>query len=300
MEFLVAAYTDKGIQKPDNQDSLCVRRVQMHDGGEMIFAMLCDGMGGLNRGELASAEVIRAFADWFDRNLPVLPALCRDGFQEIRRQWTELVTQLHWRLLHYAEENRTAMGTTMAGMLTFGKRYLLISVGDSRVYECQRQLRQLTEDQSLVAREVAKGRITPEQARHHPQRNVLLQCLGTGQSVTPAFVEGEVMSGALYLLCSDGLVHELAPEEMEDALLPVKNGEKQRLTETLMGMTELCKQREEMDNITAILIRSAESAVRPKKKKGLLFGRKKKDEADGPVLVETAQITHTEERIAAV
>lgn len=305
MEYTIAAYTDVGIQKESNQDSFCVRRAAVPGGGELLMAVVCDGMGGLQKGEVASAAAVRTFGGWFDGNLDRLPALCGRGFEPVRHQWEDLIRDLHSRLLAYARDRRVQLGTTLTAFLACGSRYLTVNVGDSRIYENQRQLRQLTQDQSLVAREIASGRITGEEARHHPQRNVLLQCLGAGAAVTPVFTEGTLLSGAVYLLCSDGFVHELSPAELGEALLPLRLGTREAMTETLTGLTETCKRRGETDNITAVLVKTRESGIAPAAPAGLrgLLGRLRGPKEPGvtaplgAALLETAQIVHTTEEL---
>lgn len=304
MEYTIAAYTDTGIQKASNQDSLCIRRAALPRGGEVVLAVVCDGMGGLQRGELASAEGVRRLGDWFDRRLPQLGTLHGGDFGWVQREWIGLFEGLHRQLLNYSAAHQVQLGTTLAAFLACGDRFLIVSIGDSRVYERWNRLRQLTQDQSLVAREVANGRITPEQARRHPQRNVLLQCLGAGDTVVPAFGQGLVHSGALYLLCTDGLVHELSPEELEGTLAPLQLRGKERMTEALTCLTELCKDRGETDNITAVLISAEESQQDPSTRGlgGLLrrlpvHHRGTDQETPGPLLLETAQVVHTQERL---
>lgn len=175
MEYLVAAYTDTGIKKETNQDSICVRRAAVTGIGETILAVVCDGMGGLKKGEVASAAAVNAFGRWFDTNLSNLPMLCSTDFSQIRHHWRRLIEGLHQDLLRYSAKAGVQLGTTAAAFFAYGDRYLLMNIGDSRIYERKKALRQLTQDQSLVAREVAAGRITEDESRHHPQRNILLQ-----------------------------------------------------------------------------------------------------------------------------
>lgn len=301
MEYMIAAYTDTGIQKETNQDSICVRRAMVPEVGEVALAVVCDGMGGLKKGEVASAAAVSAFGSWFDRSLPLLVPLCGCDFSKVRQQWVSLLSELHEDLKAYAAQTGSSLGTTVAAMLTYGDRYLCANVGDSRVYERKKILRQLTQDHSLVAREVAAGRITEEESRHHPQRNVLLQCLGAGNEISPSFIEGRVQHDALYLLCSDGLVHELYSEELRDRLDPAWLNSKSALTDALSGMTELCKRRGETDNISAILLKTSESSYVPDQK-GIkkLLRRLHPVSAEAPkqaYILETAQIIHTQEVI---
>ncbi len=303
MEFLVAAYTDTGIQKETNQDSICVRRAAVPGAGEVVMAVVCDGMGGLKKGEVASAAGVNAFGAWFDKNLAGLPAICGTDFSLVQRQWTELLVGLHGDLLRYAAGNRVQLGTTVTAILTYQDRYMTVNIGDSRIYERKKVLRQLTQDQSLVAREISLGRITEEESRHHPQRNILLQCLGSGDRVSPVFTEGKLQNDALYLLCSDGLVHEVSPEELSDRLQAVYLNSKDSMTAALHETAELCKSRGETDNITAVLIKAHESGYMEPKKSGVkkLWQKLHQDPQGNKIvtafLIETAQITHTQEAI---
>ena len=295
MEYLVTAYTDKGTRRSTNQDSLCVRRARDRGGGEILLAVVSDGMGGLSCGEVASAACVRRFAAWFDANLPLLPDLCGNRFALVRAQWGEMIASLHEELRDRAEESGSQMGATVTAIFACGGRYLTVNVGDSRIYERRQSLRQLTRDQSLVAREIERGRITEGQARRHPQRNILLQCLGVGEPPEPAFTEAAVEGGALYLLCSDGFCHEIPPEEMEELLFPERLPDKEAMTRRLTEMTELCKARGENDNITAVLFAARETAVKKEPLLRRLFG--KQDEEEGVTLLETALIVHTEDFI---
>lgn len=302
MEYMVAAYTDTGLQKETNQDSICIRRAEIPGVGEVIMAVVCDGMGGLQKGEVASAACVKAFGKWFDHNLPGMQGICENGFQMVRSQWTQMLAEVHQDLIAYAARTHTQLGTTVAAILTYADRYLVVNIGDSRVYERKQTLRQLTQDHSLVAREIAVGRITEEESRHHPQRNVLLQCLGAGESAVPAFYEGKVQGDALYLLCSDGLVHEVSSTEMEDLLQSTYLPSKDSLSEVLTRITELCKERGETDNITSILIKSNESNYVPSNKggwKGFLrkLGRSGTQEKEPAILLETALFIHAEEPV---
>lgn len=302
MEYLVAAYTDTGTQKETNQDSICVRRAAVPDAGEAIMAIVCDGMGGLKKGEVASAAGINAFGAWFDQNLHSLPALCGTDFSLVQRQWTALIEELHQSLQQYAAKCGVQLGTTITAFFAYEDRYLTMNIGDSRIYERKNALCQLTQDQSLVAREIAAGRITEEESRHHPQRNILLQCLGTGNRVTPVFTTGKVRNDALYLLCSDGLLHELSPEELAERFQAVYLNSKDAMTNALREATELCISRGETDNITSVLIKTWESGYIKPKKFGIDQLRRvlhltQVGEEQTVTLLETAQVTHTQEAI---
>lgn len=302
MNYTVAAYTDIGIQKPTNQDSICVRRAAIPDGGETVLAVVCDGMGGLKKGEVASAAVVNAFGKWFDENLSRLPLLCGSTFMPLRHQWEVLIDTLHQTMRRYSAENSVQLGTTVSAFFAYTDHYLTMTVGDSRIYERNNALKQLTQDQSLVAREVAAGRISEEESRHHPQRNVLLQCIGTGcEHIVPVFTEGRVRDNTIYLLCTDGFVHEPSHTELENVFQPLSLNSKEAITNALYQITELCKNRGETDNITAVLLKANESLTEKTIHNGFfrLFqtSRIQKKPVEKPTLQETAQIVHTSEEI---
>ncbi len=300
MEYIVTAYTDTGNHKNSNQDALCVRRALVPNIGEILMAVICDGMGGLQKGEFASAVCVHEFGNWFDHVFQDLPKICSDGFERIRREWIELLSAAHQKLLNFAELNQTTLGTTISVFFTFKDQYIAVSIGDSRIYEKNQKLTRITYDQSLVALEVARGRITEEEAKHHPQKNVLLQCIGAGESVTPIFYTGIVKGNTFYVLCTDGFIHELSDDEINNILSPLTLNTKGQMSETLRNMVDLCKERGEPDDITAILIKTKESTIghrkciSPKDAIKRIVDRNKKQDDCSVKLIETAQIVHAD------
>lgn len=252
MKFQCAYYTDKGIRKAVNEDSLLIR-VASTNRGEVMLAVVCDGMGGLNRGELASSTLVQSFSDWFDDRLPGLiengfdPVTLRSGIEfEIRRQSKNME--------EYARRNGIRMGTTITLLLVFENRCMVANVGDSRIYEVDEGICQITKDQSLVQREVETGLLTVQQAAVDPRRNILLQCVGETSNLSPAIEEKTLTSGAVYLLCSDGFCHELAPEELHSAVRSAAGKGEKVMTKTLEKLTKKAMERGETDNITVVAV----------------------------------------------
>ncbi len=252
MRFIATADTDIGNAREANQDSLLVRHAET-PAGEVLLCVVCDGMGGLSKGELASATVVRAFSDWFDRELSA-----RGGAFDLRStaaQWEAALDNANRTLSMYGEKHQIHLGTTFSGILFVGGRYLLCHVGDSRIYHIDRHVRQLTEDQTLVGREVRAGRLTKEQARHDARRSVLLQCVGASASVKPQMIAGKAKAG-VYLLCSDGLCHETTAREMSEALAPDALRDRRAMHGSARRLIDLVKSRGETDNISALLVRA--------------------------------------------
>lgn len=250
----MSAYSDIGIRKETNQDSVLVEVAQA-DHGEIAFAMVCDGMGGLDKGELASATVTKAFAQWFQYDFP---QMLKNGFSEeqLEQRWREIIYAQNNRIDAYGRSLGISLGTTAVGILIYADRYYIINVGDSRVYLLDKKLTQLTKDQSFIQREIDAGRMTPEEARIDSRRNMLLQCVGASDYIEPDFFSGDVKSNEVYMLCSDGFRHIITEDEIYEYLKPDSLITEKDMLENSTYLTELNKHRKEDDNISVALIKT--------------------------------------------
>ncbi len=251
MRFTATADTDIGISKNTNQDSILIKHGNT-DEGEVLMAIVCDGMGGLAKGELASATVIQAFSKWFDEELPF--ELLNVDMHVIGGKWAMLLKDLNARILEYGRRNDCSLGTTFSGILFVGDEYVIVHVGDSRVYQSKSAMKQLTTDQTFVAREISRGNMTPEQAKVDKRRNLLLQCVGASRTVDPEIIYGKTERG-VYMLCSDGFRHEITEKEMYESLNPINFMNKQAMHSNARYLIEQVKARRERDNISVILVK---------------------------------------------
>ena len=253
MEFVTAHYTDAGRIKKVNQDSYALKVVKTPK-GKVAFCVVCDGMGGLSKGELASKEVTLAFCEWFEEKL--IPMLKTNSFSEymLRRQWSQVVELENQRLMQYSRANKLAMGTTATAILIYEDKYYGIHVGDSRIYMITRDVDILTTDHTLVASEVETGRITKEEAKVDPRRSVLLQCIGASNVVQPEFIMGELTENSTFVLCSDGFTHEITDTEVFDNFAPSHVVDREKLSESCVDLTRLAMSRGERDNISVAVI----------------------------------------------
>ena len=254
MNFIISANTDIGLTKSTNQDSLTTMVINTPL-GRMAFAVLCDGMGGLDKGEVASASVINAFRNWAANDLP---NLCNQPLEDavIRSQWEAIVTQQNLAIKTYGARQGVKLGTTAVVMLLTQTRFYVLNVGDSRAYVLTDHLQQLTNDQTFVAREVAMGHMTQEEAEQDERRSVLLQCVGASDDVYPDMFFGDVQGNAVYMLCSDGFRHEITPDEIYAQLQPSVLFDEHTMQQHTINLIELNKQRQERDNISALLVRT--------------------------------------------
>lgn len=253
MRFIATADTDIGISKDTNQDSVLIKHATV-DGEEILLAVVCDGMGGLSKGELASATVIRAFSKWFDEELPF--ELQNVDLQVIGSKWSLLLKELNAQILEYSKSHGIeGVGTTFSGILFIGDQYVIGHVGDTRVYHIGASLTQLTTDQTFVAREISRGTMTLEQAKTDKRRNLLLQCVGASRVVEPQIICGKTEKGA-YMLCSDGFRHEITEGEIYESLNPINLMNKDAMHNNAKYLIEQVKNRGEKDNISVLLIKA--------------------------------------------
>jgi serine/threonine protein phosphatase PrpC len=250
MQYIAGYCTETGTVKKINQDSLCVLQAKT-EAGQCILAVVCDGMGGLSKGELASATVVRRFTDWFQNELPEM----LEDIEEIKQSLSRLIEEQNRKILEYGHREGIQLGTTASALLIVPDgRYIIVHVGDTRVYEIGNEILQLTEDQTFVNREVKRGNMSKEQAARDKKRNVLLQCIGVADGVEPELVAGITKPGNAYLLCSDGFRHELSDKEIFDNIVRMQMKETGAIAKMLSGLVHLNEERGEKDNISAILI----------------------------------------------
>lgn len=253
MDFVTAAYTDVGIKKDTNQDAVLIQTADT-DLGPALIVSVCDGMGGLAKGEVAGAAMARAASEWFEQQFPTILYQGMDA-AVLCESWRELINRTNQKIADYGRQYHTALGTTTATILMAGGKYYIMNVGDSRVYLLTDNLYQITKDQTYVQQQVDLGLMTYEQSLVDPQRSVLLQCIGASPTVVPDFAMGDIAPGQRYLVCCDGFRHVVTPQEIYQALGPQSGASEEEMRRNLQALTELNKQRQETDNITAALIR---------------------------------------------
>lgn len=253
MNYTVAAETDIGILKKVNQDSICIKNARTKQ-GKAALVMVCDGMGGLSKGELASAEVVRSFSDWFDYELAyeLENWSWRDAGQSILNR----LRSLNSRIIGYGQRNGVQLGTTATGIIAVNNQMMTFHIGDSRIYKLSYRIKQLTEDHTFVNREIKNGNMTSEQAKRDPRRNALTQCIGVSGDITPEIKFGTIESGTNYLICSDGFRHVITEEEIFGGLSPKLVTTGSSMKAKLRELIETVKSRKEQDNISAVMFRA--------------------------------------------
>lgn len=254
MTFLTAHHTDVGIVKDTNQDALLIRTATSSS-GEIGFFVVCDGMGGLSSGEIASSTVIQMMNTWFDNELPNLLRQAEQLDELLIASLNDKIHEANQRILSYGRAKGIQLGTTITALLIIDEKYYTFQIGDSRAYIVGDALTQLTVDQTFIAREIAHGNLTKEEAKNHPNRSVLLQCVGASPEIEVVVSSGFVQSNLMFLLCTDGFYHEISEGEIIEQMHPSILSSEQQMESTIINLIELVKRRHEVDNISAVLVK---------------------------------------------
>ena len=268
MDYRICISTDKGIVKEVNQDAAMVKVASTKTHGRILFGVMCDGMGGLSCGEVASSKAVKKFENWFLTQLPGAfssanatekldePEPKEDCLDVIAREWNILAQDINDELIAYGRENAMNLGTTAVCFLVMAGEYLIMNIGDSRAYLINEAgVTLLTHDQSVVQSMIDRGIMTQEQAQHSHQKNVLLQCLGVSDSVAPQMVRGRIEGPSSVVLCSDGFWRKLEGDELKNIAKPENCADEPSMKCYLDKLVEQLKYRGETDNITALELR---------------------------------------------
>lgn len=207
IEFRCAARSDVGLVRSNNQDS-------GYAGPNLL--VLADGMGGPAGGDIASsvaiAHLVPLDSDSYpaDKMLPLLREALMDAHDELSDRSRR-------------DKDLEGLGTTCIAVMRSGNKLAMVHIGDSRAYVLRGEaLTQVTTDHSFVQYLVESGQITPEEAEHHPNKNVVLRVLGDSQAdVTPDETIREAVVGDRWLLCSDGLSGVVSPETLGAVLAEI-------------------------------------------------------------------------------
>lgn len=252
LHLTVGSMTDIG-GRANNEDAVLVQPLPpAPDGaGAGYLLAVADGMGGYERGEVASKLAIDLVKDLFARDQPADVALALK--QAYRRANEAIYAQSE------ADPESGPMGTTLVCAVIRGKYVTIANVGDSRAYLLRaNQVTQVTQDHSLVAEQVQQGQLEEAEARTSPRRNILTQALGTRDTLDkrmPSIYELALLPEDRLLLCTDGFYDVLTTSDYLDAL---KGDDADAAAKSL---TSLAVERQTTDNVSAIVVAVSPSAT---------------------------------------
>jgi serine/threonine protein phosphatase PrpC len=235
-----AAISDRGLseKRPLNEDSF------LSDPERRIFAV-ADGVGGAQAGEVASKTAVEVLDEAFRHQV--------DG-ADIEDLMEIAIQRANSSIFQMAHDSPklSAMATTVVALHLNGHVATIGHVGDSRLYRLSpdSSLHRETADHSVVEEEVRAGRMTAEQAAHHPSRNVISRALGAESGVEVDMKTIEVEDGTAFLLCSDGITRHIPDSEIRDLLVSTPD-----IEAICAEMKRRCYERGAEDNLTAVIVR---------------------------------------------
>ena len=229
--------SDAGLRRPNNEDALAID-------ADRGFLAVADGMGGAASGEVASQIFVDTTREIFSAH----GSESDEGVSALVQQCFLLANE---RIFNLAKENadRHGMGCTAELLAFHDGVYMLGHVGDSRTYLFRDgTLRQITKDHSLIQEQIDRGLMTPEEARSHALRHVIVRAVGVNDELAVDLIRGEGRPGDIFLLCSDGLPDMVADQRIQELLaLPVG------LDEKADSLIEAAKAAGGHDNVTVAL-----------------------------------------------
>ncbi len=234
--------SDIGLVRTQNQDDCRFGVISP----SCAWAVVCDGMGGANGGNIASAKAVEFISQEIEK------MYSEDlSKSELSTLMTEIVSQANRVIFEMSQEDveLTGMGTTCEFVLVKDTTVHVVHVGDSRTYAIRGgKIKQLTEDHSVVQEMVRRGEITSEQAQNHPNKNFITRALGIKPSVHLDYIETNFIYGDVLLVCTDGFSNCVTTGDMVK-ICHENRGE--GLTDTLV---EKAKEGGGTDNITVAVV----------------------------------------------
>jgi len=254
VELDIGRRTDIGRRREHNEDCLAIyHHPEFEDeaGSRGTLLIVADGMGGYAAGEIASRTAVEAILNAYYGNLS----------DDVTQGLTRAVRDANRAVLDEAnrDADRAGMGTTLALAVVWSGHLAVANVGDSRVYLIRDgRIAQISRDHSWIAELLAVGKITPEEARHHPMRNVVTRSLGGRPDLDiEVYPPLKLRRGDIVLVCSDGLWGMVSAEQM---LQIVESHSAQAAADALVAAANDAGGH---DNITAIVCRVVNADVEP-------------------------------------
>ena len=204
----IVAKTDKGNVRDSNQDAYAVGEFS----DEVVWSVVCDGMGGAAGGNIASALAVKVIGDKIN-------ASYRNQMRDssIKNMLDSALTAANIEVFDFAEAqpDLRGMGTTVVCAIVRDNQAYIVHAGDSRAYVINNgNIRQITTDHSMVQDLLLRGKITPEEAEHHPNKNIITRAVGVNKAIEIDFEQIDLEDDDTLLICTDGLSNYVSNDEM--------------------------------------------------------------------------------------
>ena len=247
----VASLSHPGMVRMHNEDSVFVD-------GESGLALLADGMGGYNAGEVASGIAVNVISHGLLQELQSGRELNKvdstSGLSHAALLLQQQIALANKGIYEAAQERPecAGMGTTLVALVFFENRVSIGHIGDSRCYRLRvDKFEQLTHDHSLLQEQIDSGMLTPEQAKYSLNKNLVTRALGIEAVVPADLAEYRVEAEDVYMLCSDGLTDMVEPEAVREIIAAKRSD----LAEAAADLIDAANQNGGRDNVSVVLVR---------------------------------------------
>ena len=238
----ISAKTDVGKVRSSNQDSYAAGDLT----SEVSWAVVCDGMGGANGGNIASEAAVRVISDKLKSGYHI--GMNDNSIKHLLVSAVEAANITLYTMARGNEELQ-GMGTTVVIAVRNSDTLYLANVGDSRIYVVSDSgIVQITTDHSVVQLMIDKGEISPEEAKDHPKKNVITRALGVDPEVRIDYSQEQLNDGDIVLLCTDGLTNYVDDEDIFEVC---KNEDRYNIADKLV---HLANENGGGDNITVVTV----------------------------------------------
>lgn len=255
--FDIGAASLIGRKRRVNQDKLLVKIGEEPEFGEFGLFAVADGMGGLSAGEKASSLCVEELNNWWTEDLfklLVLEISTEKKIKQISEKLENEFYRINEKLISFGNVIGKKIGTTLSVVLIYHGFYIIKHIGDSRAYFVgDEDIKLLTTDHSWVGEQVRRGIITDEEARFHPDKNILTQCIGVRNDIEINASSGELGKDDALILCSDGFYNVIQDSEIQKYLKTYKKHKKpaQKLVEEYI---DLINRRDGQDDASVIVL----------------------------------------------
>ncbi len=205
--------SDIGLKRKSNQDCFYYAKV----GESVLWAVVCDGMGGVNGGDVASNLAVKSIKESLSNE--IWEELGEIQSSDIKKMLKNALKKANLKIFTNAQDNKnlTGMGTTAVLVAVVNDKIHVAHVGDSRAYLVrQGKINQLTIDHSMVQEMIDEGEITHEEAKMHPNKNIITRALGISKDVDVDYSMKTKKPGDAVIICTDGLTNYLDQKEILD------------------------------------------------------------------------------------
>ncbi len=228
--------SDIGNFRENNEDSIFYGQ-KIIDGVSVCIAAVCDGIGGLKDGEIASGMITEGFEEWFGSI-----STYNGDFNNLSNSLLRKIYKINTAIIGKMQMEDIQTGSTVAAVLAAGSDYIALNVGDSRIYRVSDGIYQISKDDIILTK-----------TNGNSVRIKLSQCIGNVPNIYVNIISDKASVGDTFIICSDGLYKNIADSRLKSFVKRINNEKTCR--KKILKMISYVKKRGERDNISAVIIK---------------------------------------------